>query len=247
MHFPQRMRSATLLLLATPLVAQDTLARLVAEALANSPEVLAAQKRVEAARQRPSQVSSLPDPMFSPGYKSNGAPWPGAGLGVEPTSNIGFMVSQEFPYPGKRKLTGEIAEKEADAELQTWQQLQLQVASRVKQAWYRRAYAAKAMEVIDRQADVFERLRRITEARYSVGRAAQQDVLKTVTQISILQTRRVQLEREKSAREAELIRLLARRPGDALPPPEPMEAREAAPALDELPGSGRLRSHRSSD
>lgn len=63
--------------------------QLVSEALESNPEILAAQKRYEAARQRPSQESSLPDPMFSPGYASNGAPWPGSGLGVEPTSNIG--------------------------------------------------------------------------------------------------------------------------------------------------------------
>ena len=65
---------------------------LVAEALSNNREILAAQKRYEAARQRPSQASSLPDPMFSPGYTSNGNPLPGAQLGVSPTSSIGFML-----------------------------------------------------------------------------------------------------------------------------------------------------------
>ena len=45
---------------------------LLAVALNNNPEVAAAQKRYEASRQRPTQVSSLPDPMFSPGYKAAG-------------------------------------------------------------------------------------------------------------------------------------------------------------------------------
>ena len=96
----------------------QTLRELIAEALRNSPEILATQKGYEASRQRPSQVSSLPDPMFSPGYSSNGRPWPGAGLGKEPTSQIGFMVSQEVPFPGKRKLAGEMAAKESEAEWQ---------------------------------------------------------------------------------------------------------------------------------
>src|SRR5581483_3525616 len=87
---------------------------LIREALARSPEVLAAQKKYQAARQRPSQESSLPDPMLSVGYASNGGPLPGQGLGTQPTSNIGLMVSQEIPYPGKRKLRGDIAAKEAD-------------------------------------------------------------------------------------------------------------------------------------
>ena len=54
---------------------------LVREALARNPEVLAAQKRYEAARQRPSQESSLPDPMLSVGYASNGGPLPGQEIG----------------------------------------------------------------------------------------------------------------------------------------------------------------------
>jgi hypothetical protein len=60
------------------------LENLVSEALANNREILAAQKSYEAARQRPSQASSLPDPMFSPGWTSNGNPLPGAQLGTSP-------------------------------------------------------------------------------------------------------------------------------------------------------------------
>lgn len=40
--------------------------------------------------------------MVSAGYNASGNPLPGAGLGNEPTANIGVMVSQELPYPGKR-------------------------------------------------------------------------------------------------------------------------------------------------
>ncbi|MEO8338136.1 MAG: TolC family protein, partial [Nitrospirota bacterium] len=128
----------------------ETLRELVSEALANNPEIVAAQKRYEASRQRPSQASSLPDPMVSPGYSSNGRPWPGAGLGTEPTSQIGVMVSQEIPFPGKRKLAGEMAVKEAEAEWHQYQQVQLNVVSRLKQAYYRRAYAFAAVDVVDK-------------------------------------------------------------------------------------------------
>ena len=85
---------ATWMWLATGLAAQELrLDDLVSEALANNPAILAAQKRYEAARQRPSQVSSLPDPMFSLGYTSSGNPLPGAQLSVSPTSAIGTMPS----------------------------------------------------------------------------------------------------------------------------------------------------------
>ncbi len=54
---------------------------LVREALTGNPAILAAQKRYEAALERPPQEHSLPDPTLSVGYASNGGPLPGQGLG----------------------------------------------------------------------------------------------------------------------------------------------------------------------
>ncbi|WP_321476603.1 TolC family protein [uncultured Paludibaculum sp.] len=222
--------------------APGSLKALLAEALTNNPEILASQKRYEAARQRPSQVSSLPDPMFSPGFASNGRPWPGAGLGKEPTSNIGFMVSQEVPWPGKRKLQGDMAVKEYEAEFQNYAQAQLSVVSRIKQAYYRRAYAFDVVEVLDRNIDLLRRMLKITEARYAVGKAAQQDVFKAQTQISILSTKRIQLEREKRAREAEIVSLLNRAPGSPLERPDVLAPLEMKIGLEELYASARQNS-----
>ena len=79
--------------------ARVALADLVAEALQKNPEIAAAQKRYEAARERPAQERSLPDPMVSAGWNSRGRPWPGAGLGSEPTANIGFTISPWTSVP----------------------------------------------------------------------------------------------------------------------------------------------------
>src|SRR5437867_656177 len=157
----------------------------ISEALRRNPEVQAAQKRYEASRQRPRQEGSLPDPVFSVGYNSNGSPRPFAGIGREPTSNAGFSLSQEFPYPGKRALRSQIASKGADAEFQTYQAVQLSIVSRVTQAYHRLHHAYAATDILERNRDLFERLLRITETRYSVGRAAQQDIFKAQTQVSI--------------------------------------------------------------
>lgn len=211
-----------------------------AEALRSSPEILAAQKRYEAARQRPSQVSALPDPMISPGWNSSGAPWPGAGLGMEPVANVGVMITQEIPFPGKRKLAGDMAEKEAEAEFQSYQQVQLSVISRLKQAYYRLAYAYAATDVIDRNVELLRKFLKISEIRYSVGKAEQQDVLKAQTQISILETRRIPLEQEKRAREAEINSVLNRapnapvgRPAELAPVPVGITAEELYAAARE--------------
>jgi outer membrane protein TolC len=219
---------------------QDSrLNELLAEALRANPEIIAAQKRYEASKQRPAQASSLPDPMFSPGYNASGRPWPGAGLGSEPVANVGFMVSQEVPFPGKRKLAGDMAVKESEAEWQQYLQVQLSVVSRIKQAYYRRAYAFAVSSVLDRNLEILRKLLRITEVRYSVGKAAQQDVFKAQTQISILETKRIQMEREKRAREAEINSLVNRMPGSPLPKPDELRPVPIPATLEELYASAR--------
>ncbi|MBL8216660.1 MAG: TolC family protein [Bryobacterales bacterium] len=210
---------------------------LLRQALERSPEVVAAQKRYEAARQRPGQVSALPDPMISPGYNSSGRPWPGAGVGMEPVANIGVMVSQEVPFPGKRKLMGDMASKEAEAEFQSYQQAQLSVVSRVKQAYYRLAYAYAQSEVLDRNLDLLRRFVKISEIRYGVGKAEQQDVLKAQTQVTILETRRIPVEQEKRAREAEINSLLNRRANTPLGRPVELAAVPLAVAVEDLVGA----------
>jgi len=212
---------------------------LVTEALRNNPEVLAAQKRYEAARQRPAQESSLPDPMLSLGYTSVGSPRPFAGIGVEPTANAGLMVSQEFPFPGKRKLRGDVARKEAGADFELYQATQLNVVSRLKQAYYRLYYAYAARDVLERNKELLRKLLRITEARYSVGRAAQQDIFKAQTELSILETRLVNLAREREAREAEINSLLNRPPGSPLARPAEVQPKDTILALEELYAAAR--------
>ncbi len=207
---------------------------LVAEALRRNPEIVAAQKKYEAARQRPEQESALPEPMVSLGYNSNGSPRPFAGIGREPTANAGVMLSQEFPWPGKRKLKGDIASREAGAAFEDYQAVQLSVVSRLKQAWHRLHHMYVSIETMERNREILRKFLRISEARYAVGRASQQDLFKAQAQISILETRLVRMEQDKESREAEINALLARsadapvaRPADVAPP-------ELRVSLDEL-------------
>jgi outer membrane protein, heavy metal efflux system len=218
---------------------------LVEDALAHNPEILAAQKRLEEARQRPAQQSALPDPTVSFGWNSNGNPLPGAGLGTQPTANIGVMASQEFPWPGKLRLRGDIARREADAEAEEYRAVELNVVSRLKQAYHRLHHAYQMQGVLERNRDLLRNLLSVTEARYSVGKAPQQDVFKAQTQLSVIETRVIQMERERHAREAEINALLDRRPDSPLGQPpdektdiigftlEDLEAKagEAAPEL----------------
>ena len=207
---------------------------LVREALARNPEILAAGKRYEAARQRPVQESSMPDPTVSVGYASNGGPLPGQGLGSQPTSNIGVMVSQELPAAGKRKLRGDIARKEADVEYQQYLAVQLGVQSRVTQAFHRLHHAYAAAEILGQGKDLLSQVIRVSEARYAVGKAAQQDILKAQVQLSILEARLIQIQQDRVSTEAELNALLNRRPGTPVERPADTEPAPLTRSVDEL-------------
>ena len=186
---------------------------LVDEALLHNREVLAAQKKYEAARQRPSQESSLPDPMVSLGYTSNGGPYPVAGIGRDLTSNAGIMISQEVPFPGKRQLRGEIAAKEASAEYDQYLAVRLNVTARLKQAYHELHHANAGILFVHRYQELLQNILRISEVRYSVGRAAQQDVFKAQTQFAIFQTQLLRYQQERDSKEIEINALLNRPQG----------------------------------
>ena len=215
------------------------LADAVTEALAKNPEIAAAQKRYDAARQRPAQERSLPDPMVSAGYNASGNPLPGAGLGTEPTANIGFMVSQELPYPGKLALRSSIASREADAEFQQIEAARLSVTARVKQAYYRLAYTHAVTEVLTRNRQLLDTLLKVSENRYTVGEAAQQDVIKAQTQISILDLQLERVRQERATREGALNALLARPAASPLGTPDELQLTPLDAPLDSLLAAAR--------
>ena len=227
------------LTIATPAAAQPASARLplseaVSAALKSNPEIAAAERRYDAARQRPIQENSLPDPMVSAGWNSSGTPLPGAGLGTEPTANIGVMVSQEFPYPGKRDARAAIASREADAESQQIEAARLSVTARVKQAYYALASTYAIGAVLERNRELLATLLNVSEQRYAVGHAAQQDVIKAQTELSLIELQQQRIQQARRAREGELNALLARPAGTPVGQPDDLAFVGFAERLEEL-------------
>ena len=196
---------------------------LIRAALERNPAIRAAVQRVEAAKRRPDQARKLPDPMLSAGWNSSGNPLPGAGLGSEPTANIGVMVTQPVPYPGKRDLRAAVASHEVDAEIQQLEALRLDVRSRVKQAYARLAFAVSAAELLERNKQVIDTLLSVSEARYSVGKAAQADVFKAQAELTAVELRLERLRHTRVAREAELNALMDRPADTAIGRPRALD------------------------
>jgi outer membrane protein, heavy metal efflux system len=198
------------------------LGSLVGELLRSNPELQAARKRYEAALTRPAQESALPDPRITMGWISNGWPYPGAGLGTEATSNIGFQLAQEIPFPGKRALKGGIAQREADSEAQAVCAAELRLVAQLKGRYYELLYIYEAVDLIRRNQELLQQMAKVSEARYSAGKAMQQDIIKAGIEVAILENRLIALEQKKLSSNSEINALLNRPPDASLGRPEPM-------------------------
>ncbi len=171
---------------------------------------------------------------MSVGYTSAGRPYPVAGIGRAVTANAGVMVSQEMPFPGKRQLRGAIAEKEASAEFDEYRAVRLNVVERVTEAYHALHHATVAIAYTKRYQELLQNIMRITEARYSVGRAAQQDIFKAQTQYSIFATQLLRYQQERTAKTIAINALLNRPQGTPVDVPEDLPAGELTVPVDEL-------------
>ena len=85
------------------------LEQLIEEAVQNNPEILAAKKRWEVYKEKVPQAFALEDPMFSFGIVN--VPY-NFNFKQDDMTMKEFALSQKFPFPGKRPLMKQIAEKE---------------------------------------------------------------------------------------------------------------------------------------
>ena len=176
---------------------------LVREALERTPEIQAARRAVEAKRARIPQARAWPDPMVSVSYAGNVLP-PFTVMRGDPSSVRQISASQEIPYPGKTRLRGEIAAREADAESNAVEAIQRRVAAEVKQAYLDLYFTDKSLSTLEKDHALLEKLEKVAEIRYAVGKAMQQDVLKAQVELSRLAERRTMLEVARRIIEAQL-------------------------------------------
>jgi len=190
------------------------LSALLNEAVQRNPDILAARRAWQAATQVSSQVSTMPDPQVTVQQLSVGSPRPFAGFSNSDFAYIGFGVSQDFPFPGKLKLKGEAAERDAAITRQKLESVRRSILQQVKEAYFQLAYIQQTLGVLERNDKLLEQIEKIADARYRVGQGNQQDVLKTQLERTKLQRELVHHHDVMQTQE-ELLRKLLNRAADA--------------------------------
>src|SRR5467141_315200 len=158
------------------------LSDLLAEAEKNNPQLEAARQGWQAAKQVPSQVSTLPDPQFNLQHVSVGSPRPFAGYTNSHFAYIGLGVSQDIPYPGKLRLKGEIARRDADVSQQQVESVRRAVLAELKAAYFQLAYLSKTLTILEQDGELLKQVEQAADARYRSGMGTQQDVLQAQLQ-----------------------------------------------------------------
>jgi outer membrane protein, heavy metal efflux system len=212
-------------------VEDPLLAALIDEALSKNPDVAAARQAAVAAGQRPAQARSLPNPMFSVGYTNDG--W-SPSLGTQEMTTLGFMASQELPYPGKRGLRGDIASREAGQVEQQAERVGRGITAAVKRAYYGLLLSRNLLDLTSEQRENWKQIEGVARARYTVGQGAQQDVLRVQVEVTRVEQLQAEQEGEAEIRLAELNRLLARAPNVPLETSARLALRPAQGGLDQL-------------
>lgn len=209
--------SGIILFAVLPAQADPVLDGLVAEALKNNPEIQASQARIEAARLRIPQSGSLPDPMFMFGYQNDG--FDRYTLGEMQGSQWMFTLTQQFLFPGKRRLKEEMTARDAESLEAMHDLLKLKTAARVKELYYDLFFAHKTLEVLTDKRALLDRIESLTVARYAAGKAMQLDVLMAQTEKYMLLEKEQMAEQKVRSGEAMLSSTVGRHRGPPLPKP----------------------------
>jgi outer membrane protein, heavy metal efflux system len=200
------------------------LSDLLAEAEKNNPQIEAARQGWQAAKQMPSQVSTLPDPQFNLQHVSVGSPRPFAGYTNSDFAYIGLGVSQDIPYPGKLRLKGEIAKRDADVSQQQVESVRRAVLAEVKGTYFQLAYLSKTLTILEQDGDLLKQVEQASDARYRSGMGTQQDILKAQLQKTKLLREIAMHHLQVGKLEAQLKQLLNRSQGS--PDIEPADLTE---------------------
>ena len=195
----------------------------------HNPAIRSARHAWEAARARITSQQAYENPMVT--YDPDTANMAETRSGPQETG-VGF--SQAIPFPGKLSLRGDIADEQARAAHERLQATIQEIARQVRGRYADYYLAARSLKINASTTELTRQFAAISEAKYRVGTAAQQDVILAQEQLSRLAAERVVFEGDQETALGNLNALLDRPPRAPLGNPADLHAEELAVALNDL-------------
>ena len=217
---------------AVPASAADpplALAAVLADARTRNPELAAARERAAALRQIPNQAAAWDDPML--GWEAWNTP---PSFRVDRADNNIFKLSQKIPFPGKRRLAGEVASHDAARGAYAAASVEIAVVAAVKAAYYGLWEAHAKLAILERDRDLVTRITRAAERKYGAGTASQADALRLQVELTQVANRIETQRLAIASTRADLAALLSRPSAEIRGAPEAPAPPHLAATLDEL-------------
>jgi cobalt-zinc-cadmium efflux system outer membrane protein len=170
-----------------------TLDSLINQALAVNPQLLAQQDASQAARYNSNAVGWLPDPSVSVGLMN--VPYDSWATDQSPMSALALGINQKIPWPGKlanQKGVADLGAKTGDLIVQASRN---KIVQDLQSAYYDYSYYALAENIIDNNIVLLQSLVEVAQTKYANGDGIAADVLQAQTELSVMQNKRLEIER----------------------------------------------------
>jgi outer membrane protein TolC len=189
-----------------------SLSELVEVALANQPEVHAAEARVRRLMAKMPQLAALPDPKFKASAGS---------MAETAAGRVDWMagVEQALPFPGKLREMAKAAGKDAEAAAAQLESVRLSVAAQVEQAYWNLYLAGRSSAITRENQGALKLIQNSVDARVAANKRSQEDQLRLAAEAGRLENVLIQSTRQEASARARLNSLLDRPAGAALPTP----------------------------
>jgi cobalt-zinc-cadmium efflux system outer membrane protein len=177
-------------------------------ALARSPEIAIALRRVAVAEAHMPVAGALDDPMAM--YRGWGVPlqqpW-----NFNDAQNM-FSISQTFPGAGKRALRTRVAGSDVDVAKAQLDEVRLDVRVRVHKAFDDLLLAQDEMQIHHQHVAIARQAIEAARIQYTVGKGPQQDMLKAQVALTSLAEHMIRFDHDAALSQSRLNTLLGRDP-----------------------------------
>jgi outer membrane protein TolC len=206
-----------------------TLPQLTEELKRNNPQLRSAQGGARAA-QFGVEPARAPD---NPSFTVTQDPLRNNPFAVNTSQGMNWSLSQNIYWPGKRRLSGEIAQAQANQTQAQVASLQIQLIGQLKSAWFSWQENQAQISLARTQVERLEQIKQVTRLRYAQNAAAYADYLNAQVTQAQVSTDLLGLERQAQTLLAQINSLIGQPTGMPLSlPTENLLPEREVPALD---------------
>lgn len=205
----QWMLGTLILFVSHPTLAADnplSLDQLVEEASDRNPDIQAAYRSWRVAEKEADTASLWPNPMLK--YVREKDPTGQEGMG--PMERRHYLIEQEIPFPGKLFNEGRMMRHEALIKEAAYQEKRLEVLKRIRQLYYRLAWADRLAKLAKQTADTFMLVSKSAESMLAGGKIPATDVFMIHAEMESMENMAYEKNQERRLIEIELNAILDR-------------------------------------